>query len=166
MARDHPETVAALGLGGTAQHWQEDELHRTWQAMGLLGFGLRVFPSWTLRWAFKRTGLVSSPDAAWIRSELLRHDPMAIAEAGRELGRFDSRPWLTPLSIPTAVVLTTADDVVPPVKQRELALALDARVFDAPIRHLEVSDSPAKFNPALLDALAYLRAESPVRELR
>lgn len=166
MVRDHPETVAALGLGGTAQHWQEEELRRTWKAMGLLGFGLRVFPGWTLRWALKRTGLVSSPYVAWLRSEMLRHDPMAIAEAGRELGRFDSRPWLTRLSIPTAVVLTSEDDAVPPLKQQQLAQALDARVFDAPIRHLEVSDAPAKFNPAMLDALAYLRAEAPVRELR
>jgi pimeloyl-ACP methyl ester carboxylesterase len=166
MARDHPDVVAGLGLGGTAQHWQEAELRRVWKAMGMLGFSLRVFPGWTLRWGLTRTGLVNDPNAAWLRSELLRHDPKAIAEAGRELSRFDSRPWLTPLDIPSAMVLTSHDDAVSPEKQHELARALGARVFDAPIRHLHVSNSPRKFNPALLELLAFLGAETPVRELR
>ena len=39
---------------------------------------------------------------------MMRHSVPDIVEAGRELGRFDSRPWLAPLPIPTAVVLTHA----------------------------------------------------------
>jgi 3-oxoadipate enol-lactonase len=166
MARDHPDVVAGLGLGGTAQHWQEEELRHVWKTMGLLGFSLRVFPGWTLRWGLSRTGLASDPSAAWLHAELIRHDPKAIAEAGRELSRFDSRPWLAPLDVPAAMVLTSRDDAVPPAKQLELAGALHARVFDAPILHLQVSNSPGKFNPALIELLAYLRAESSVRQLR
>jgi hypothetical protein len=124
-----------------------------------------VFPGWTLRWGLSRTGLASDPSAAWLHAELIRHDPKAIAEAGRELSRFDSRPWLAPLDVPAAMVLTSRDDAVPPAKQLELAGALHARVFDAPILHLQVSNSPGKFNPALIELLAYLRAESSVRQL-
>jgi 3-oxoadipate enol-lactonase len=113
--------------------------------------------------ALKRAGLTSGPGVAWLRSEMMRHSAKDIAEAGRELGRFDSRPWLTPLPFPTAVVLTTADDAVPPAKQRELVAALQAQVFEAPVRHLEVGalaggDSAARYNPALLAALECVRA--------
>ena len=46
-------------------------------------------------------------------AELLGHDWTKIAEAGREICRFDSRPWLHELSsVPTAVIATTADDIV------------------------------------------------------
>jgi 3-oxoadipate enol-lactonase len=93
----------------------------------------------------------------------MRHSARDIAEAGRELGRFDSRPWLKPAPFPTAVVLTTADDAVPPAKQRELAAALHAAVFEAPVRHLDVgvlasADAAARYNPALLAALDSVRA--------
>jgi predicted alpha/beta hydrolase family esterase len=87
-------------------------------------------------------------------SELERHSARDVAEAGRELGRFDSRPWLGPLSIPTAVVITANDTAVPPRKQRELATALQAQVFEAPIEHLEITSRPADYNPVLLEAIA------------
>ena len=41
-----------------------------------------------------------------------------IAEAGRELGRFDARPWLADVLVPSAVVLTRRDKAVPPRWQR------------------------------------------------
>ena len=69
----------------------------------------------------------------------MRHSVPDLVEAGRELGRFDSRSWLAPLPIPTAVVLTSRDDAVPPRKQHELADAVGAQVFEAPINHLEIT---------------------------
>jgi predicted alpha/beta hydrolase family esterase len=78
---------------------------------------------------------------------------MDIAEAGRELSRFDSRSWLADLKVPAAVVVTTEDHTVPPRKQRELAAALHAALFEAPIDHLEVTSRPQRYNPALLQAI-------------
>ncbi len=57
---------------------------------------------WRCRWprgrfwraGFRRVGISDTRDAAWLQSELMRHSARDIAEAGRELGRFDSRPWL------------------------------------------------------------------------
>ena len=57
VARDHPDVVAGLVLSGTAQHWQEDELRRSWKAMPLLGFGLSVAPGRAWRAALKRVGV-------------------------------------------------------------------------------------------------------------
>ena len=67
-----------------------------------------------------------------------------------------------PTPFPTAVVVTTADDAVPPAKQWELVAALNATVFEAPVRHLEVaamaSDASAqRYNPVLMQALDHVR---------
>jgi len=158
VARDQPDVVAGLVLSGTAQHWQDPQSRRYWRTMGAFGLMLKVAPLQTWRWGFRRVGLPESERTAWLLSELQRHSATDIAEAGRELGRFDSRPWLQPLDVPSAVVITTKDDAVPPRKQRELAAALGAHEFEAPIRHIEIGASPERYNPALLEAIAAVRS--------
>ena len=153
VTRDHPDVVSGVILSGTAQHWQEPALRRYWLAMGAMGLGLAVFPSHFWGVGIRRSGIPESPRTAWLESELMRHSARDVAEAGRELGRFDSRPWLKRLDVPSAVVLTSRDDLVPPKKQRQLAQALEAEIFDSPIRHIEVTTSGAKFNQPLLRAL-------------
>jgi 3-oxoadipate enol-lactonase len=162
VARDHPDVISGLVLSGTAQHWQEDQLKRTWRAMPFVGLGLSVAPGRGWRAALKRAGFRPGEKMAWVHSEMTRHSARDIAEGGRELGRFDSRPWLAPLPFPTAVVLTSADDAVPPVKQRQLAAALKAPIFEAPVRHLEVAAmageaSAQRYNPVLIAALDAIR---------
>jgi pimeloyl-ACP methyl ester carboxylesterase len=154
MARDHADVVGGLVLSGTAQHWQDPETRRAFRALGLVGLLLTVAPRATWRAGLLRTGMKDSPQTAWVLSEMMRHSVPDIVEAGRELGRFDSRPWLTPLQVPTAVVLTSRDSAVPPRKQHELATALGADVFDAPINHLEITTRTETYNPVLLQALA------------
>ena len=157
LARDHPDVASGIVLSGTAQHWQDPELRHTWKAMGLVSISLSVAPRPVLRKAFGRLGLPLDETSAWLMSEITRHSARDIAEAGRELGRFDSRPWLAAVRVPAAVVLTSRDEAVAPGRQRELAAALGAPVFEAPIRHLQVTDA-AKYNPALLEALAAVAA--------
>jgi pimeloyl-ACP methyl ester carboxylesterase len=120
-----------------------------------------VAPRATWTAGFRRAGLRESPQNAWALSEMMRHSARDIAEAGRELGRFDSRPWLRPLEIPAAVVLTTRDELVAPRKQREVAAALGAPVFEAPISHLEITTAGARYNPALLEALSAVGGLEP-----
>jgi pimeloyl-ACP methyl ester carboxylesterase len=122
-----------------------------------MGLSLAVFPSqfWSL--GARRSGIPAGPRRAWLQSELMRHSARDVAEAGRELGRFDSRPWLKRLEVPSAVVLTSRDDLVPPSKQHELAQALQADIYDAPIRHLQVTTAGAKYNQPLLQALQAVR---------
>ena len=89
----------------------------------------------------------------------MRHEARDIAEAGRELGRFDSRPWLGSVrGVPAAMVLTARDQMVTPAKQRELAAAAGATVFEVPIDHLEVTDRADVYNPALISAVAAVTA--------
>jgi pimeloyl-ACP methyl ester carboxylesterase len=157
MARDHPDVVVGMVLSGTAQHWQDPQTRRVFNAMGALGLALSMAPRATWTAGFRRVGLPESPETTWALSEMMRHSARDIAEAGRELRRFDSRPWLQTLLTPAAVVLTTNDDAVAPGKQRELAAALRAPVFEAPVNHLGITARAADYNPALLAALGAVR---------
>ena len=158
VAREHPDVVAGLVLSGTAQHWQGTRERRSWQAMAPLGFALALAPRRVWGAGFRRLGVAQEPRVAWLQSELLRHSARDVAEAGRELGRFDSRPWLREVKVPAAVVLTSNDDAVPPARQHQLAESLGAAVFDAPIRHLQITTAPERYNPALLAALESVRS--------
>jgi pimeloyl-ACP methyl ester carboxylesterase len=164
MARDHPDVVSGLVLSGTAQHWQDPETRRAFRALGLVGVMLSLAPRSTWRAGLRRAGLRDSPESAWALSEMMRHSAPDIVEAGRELRRFDSRPWLRPLLLPTAVVLTTRDELVAPAKQRELAAALEAPIFEAPISHLQITTGGGLYNPVLLRALSAVGGRETMAE--
>jgi pimeloyl-ACP methyl ester carboxylesterase len=153
VARDHPDVATGIVLSGTAQHWQDPRTRRTWRAMGALGLTLSLAPRATWRWGLGRAGVPENERTVWVQSELMRHSATDLAEAGRELGRFDSRLWLGSIDLPFAVVITTRDEAVPVYKQRALAEACRGQVFEAPIRHMEIVTRAIEYNPALLQAL-------------
>jgi 3-oxoadipate enol-lactonase len=158
VARDHPDVASGIVLSGTAQHWQEAESKRVWRAMGAFGLLLSVAPRLSFQAGFKRAGLTDPDRTAWALGELMRHSARDVAEAGRELGRFDSRAWLSSVGVPAAVVVTSNDSAVSPRKQRELADALGANVFEAAIDHLEVVTRGDVYNQPLLDAIRSVQA--------
>jgi 3-oxoadipate enol-lactonase len=159
MARDHPDVMSGLVLSGTCQHFQDPQTRRIWKWMGLVGLTLGLAPRQVYRGAFRSAKIKLDERTAWWLSELMRHEARDVAEAGRELGRFDSRPWLASLArLPTAMVLTGRDQMVAPAKQRELAQAAGATVFEVAIDHLEVTDRADVYNPALISAVAAVTA--------
>ena len=60
------------------------------------------------------------------------------------------------------MVLTGRDQMVSPLKQRELAQACGATVFEVDIDHLDVTDRAETYNPALISALAAVAAPQRV----
>jgi 3-oxoadipate enol-lactonase len=154
VARDHPDVVRGLVLSGTAQHWQDPSSRRAFRLLGILGLMLSLAPRATYRAGLRRSGIRESKETAYLQSELMRHSARDIAEAGRELGRFDSRPWLGSVTPPVAVLLTTRDELVAPAKQRALAQAAGAQVLEVPITHMEVGRPGTGYGRVLLDALA------------
>jgi pimeloyl-ACP methyl ester carboxylesterase len=163
IARDHPDVASGIVLSGTAQHWQDPETRRTWRAMGVLGLLLSVAPRQFWSWGFRRVRMPQNERTVWVQAELMRNSARDMAEAGRELGRFDSRPWLSGVTVPIAVLVTTRDEAVPPPKQRELAAAAGGPVLESPIRHLEIVTHAAAYNPALLEALQAVVAPEQVQ---
>jgi len=159
IARDHRDVISGVVLSGTSQHWQDRQAQRTFKLMGAVGLMLSLAPRSTVRLSFKRAHLPTNRQTVWAQSELMRNSARDLVQAGRELGRFDSRPWLGSLAVPAAVVLTARDQAVPPHNQRELASALRASIIEAPVDHLEIISDARHYNPSLLQAIAAVRAE-------
>jgi pimeloyl-ACP methyl ester carboxylesterase len=151
---EHPDVVEGVVLSGTAQHWQDARTRRSFRGLGFLGFSLKIAPKLTWSAGVRPIRRRDKQRAVWLESELLRHSARDIAEAGRELGRFDSRPWLGSIGAPIAVLITTRDELVPVRKQRELAAAAGGPVFETPLRHMEVGWRREEYSPKLLAALA------------
>jgi 3-oxoadipate enol-lactonase len=154
MARDHRETVVGIVLCATAQEWQDPDQLRLWKGMGLWGLLLALFPQRLWRAGLRAEGYPDSSTTSWFATEMMRGSARDLADAGRELGRYDSRGWSTSLrSVPAAVVDTTRDRRVPPEKQRALAEALDAARVDVDGDHNAVTADAGRFIPGLLEAL-------------
>lgn len=154
LARRHPETVAGMVLGATACELRESPLLRlVWSGMGLWQWYLRLAPRWTWDVVAHATFGGDHDTTAWAVGELRRGAAWDIAEAGREIGRFDSRPWVADLPQPAAVLMTLRDFLVPPGRQAELARLIDAPVIEIDSDHLAPATTPRRFHRALVKAL-------------
>lgn len=148
VAYRHPGLVGRLVLVATFSHhprgWKEARLlgavlTRAWER--LTGTGTpEVRAGYLLA-----TGAVSSEHARWLWEETHRRDPDAGAEASRALFRFDSRPWLEKITVPTLVVIPTRDQLVPAGWQRDLARRITgAETFEVDGGHHEIPWSHAE----------------------
>jgi pimeloyl-ACP methyl ester carboxylesterase len=158
LARDHPDLVSALVLCATAPDWQEPYMKRGWRLMGFLRLELGLFPNAVWRAGLRALGLPDESGTTWAAAEMSRGNARDIAEAGRELGRYDGRPWLGVLRVPRAVIVPAGDTLVPPRKQRELAALLGVAPREVPGTHVAITTHAETFVATLLEALAEVRA--------
>ena len=157
LARRHPDQVAGFVLCATALDWKDARQQAFWRTMGGLRLLLGLFPrgAWS---AGMRLAGAPSRESNWVASELSRGSARDLAEAGRELGRFDSGPWAADLPQPRSVLVMTRDRLVPPVKQRALAQLLGVEPLLLDADHDACSTRPAAFLSALLSALRTVTA--------
>jgi pimeloyl-ACP methyl ester carboxylesterase len=162
-ARRHPARIGGVVLCATSSNWRSPRLRLLWWSMAWLRLWLGLAPYELWRGGLRLSGLPDSPETTWVASELVRGSSRDIAEAGRELGRFDARPWLREIAVPAAVVLTKDDRAVPPRWQRDLATGLGAPVFETPGDHFAAAQEVEGFNRALLGAVDHVaqRASFP-----
>jgi len=157
MARDHPQWVSGVVLGATAMDWSGRRMRTFWRTMAALRLAMGLAPEGFWRRGLKASGFPESPITTWTAAELSRGNSVDIAEAGRELGRFDSSAWIAGLDTPGAVIVTTQDTAVPPSKQRALAAAMSAPEFFVRGDHASVITRADEFNAQLLTALDAVR---------
>ena len=157
MARDHPEWVSGVVLGASAIDWSGGRLKTLWRAMAALRLAMGLAPESLWRRGLKAGGFPDSPITTWTAAELSRGSSVDIAEAGRELGRFDARAWIAGLDAPGAVIVTTQDTAVPPSRQRALAAAMSAPEFEVHGDHSSPITRADEFNAQLLNALDAVR---------
>jgi pimeloyl-ACP methyl ester carboxylesterase len=159
LARRHPERVAGIVLCATALDWSDPRTKAFWRAMGGLRLLLGAFPTGSWKAGMRLAGAPSA-GSSWVAGELSRGSARDLAEAGRELGRFDSSGWVGELSVPAAVLVMTRDRLVPPSKQRALAQALGVEPVLVEADHDACSVEPRRFVHALTGALRDLASSA------
>ena len=157
LARRHPERVAGFVLCATALDWSDPRQKLFWRTMGVLRLLLGLFPRGAWQTGMRLAG-APSKESDWVASELSRGSARDLAEAGRELGRFDSSGWVAELPQPRSVIVMTQDRLVPPRKQRALAHALSVPPVLLDADHDACSTQPRLFVATLLGALRSLGA--------
>lgn len=156
--RRHPDLVAGLVLCATASSFASPDARSRVFFSGLLGLSVaaRLAPQHVTRQVTDnliRRRLEGVALADWGQSEMERGDPAAVLEAGWAIGRFRSDDWLGEVDVPTAVVVTTRDQVVGPSRQRALAGAIPgAHLLEVDGDHGCCVTDPDRFVPALLAA--------------
>ncbi len=131
--RRHPDTVAGLVLQSTGLQWRASTRERLlWLGMATVEHGLRFGTPPGLTARYLRMATDQNPDLGtyvpWLRAEVRRSDPTAIAAAGRALSTFDARPFAGAIDVPTAVVVARNDRIIQPKRQRCLVEAIPGAV--------------------------------------
>ena len=154
--RRHPGRVAGLVLGATAAVFSESVRERVLSGMlPAASVGGRVAPSVAARFVGStlRARFVGSPWAGWADAELARHRPSVMLAWAAALGRFSSASWIGGVDVPTAVVVTSRDVLVPTARQRALAAAIPgATVVELDGDHGVFVTDPSAFAAALVEA--------------
>lgn len=140
LARRHPGAVQALVMQATALEWRATARERmVWRLLAVLGLGLRLGTGAGVVERVLRQAAEEEPGLGayrpWLAAEFRRGLDRGLADAGRALSRYDARPWAGQLGLPAATLITTRDRLVRPSKQRELARALHAQVFEIAADH-------------------------------
>ena len=140
LARRHCGQAAALVLQATALEWRQAPRERAvWRMLPVLDLGLRFGAGGYLVERLLRQAVDGAPELRsyrpWLAAEFRRATARDLVAAGHALSRYDARPWAGQLDIPAAVLVTTRDRLVHPAKQRELAEALRASMFEIDADH-------------------------------
>ncbi|HEY4609612.1 MAG TPA: alpha/beta hydrolase [Ilumatobacteraceae bacterium] len=89
----------------------------------------------------------------WAVDQISAHDWRAILEAGRAIGNFSSRDWVGEIDVPTSVVITMRDRVVPVRRQVRLFESIpDAEAFRVDGDHDACVANVKQFVPTLIRA--------------
>lgn len=163
--RQHPEIVGGLVLCATADRFQLTVPERVFfggmgaSMAGLRGVSRSASTVRAARAAASAADLHPSDIQEWALREFRSTSPWALGQAVAALGRHHSRPWLGKVDVPTAVVVTERDRVIPPDRQRGLAGAIPgATTHEIDAGHAACVLQAEVFVPALLQATATVEA--------
>ncbi|GAA1147675.1 alpha/beta hydrolase [Nocardioides aquiterrae] len=167
--RQHPDKVAGLVLCATTDRFRSTLAERSFHAaMGVaMGAARGVSRSRTAARAARAAGRATNRTLGiapldihdWAVEEFRSTSPWAVGQAVAALGRHHSRPWLGRIDVPTAVVVTLKDKVLPPDNQIALARRIPgATIHDIPAGHASCVMEAERFVPALLEAVNTVNA--------
>jgi len=154
--RRHPEQVSGLVLCATARHFTNRHSARLARlALPIAAGFARLAPSLVADHLLQRMlARIEHPEMRErVYRELSGHEPGSVIEASHALTRFASHDWIGSVDVPTSVVVTTRDELVPPSRQRKLAASIPgAEVFEVDGDHSACVSRADRFVPVLLAA--------------
>jgi len=165
----HPERVRGLVLCATAQHFRPERYPVLTRAL-LPGavLGARVAPNLVRGQIID--GMVrdvrSAEARAFMHKEMSTSDPATLAQATRAVLGFSSRNWASSITVPSAVIVMTRDQVVPSRRQEALAAAIpNAKRFDVDGNHFACADHRTNFVEQLVAACNHVDDSARARLL-
>jgi len=155
--RQHPQRVIGLVLCATAGSFASTREEKL-SFMGLSGLAAlaRVAPAQARQWLTEQLYLQrrSSEWEPWAVEQGSSHEWRTVLEAGRSIGNFSSKAWIGDVDVPTSVIITMRDRVVPVRRQVDLFEAIhNAEAFRVDGDHDACISKPHEFVPTLLRAL-------------
>ncbi|HYB87540.1 MAG TPA: alpha/beta hydrolase [Streptosporangiaceae bacterium] len=159
LHRRHAPLLSGLVLCSTARSVRESPMER------LAALALPTVAA-TVRWnpllqlasaevpGMALLGHIDDPaTASWARAQLSRTSLAATVSAIQAVCDFTSDGWVGEVDVPTAVVMTTRDRIVPAARQLGLARSIaGASVHEVDADHGVCINAPQLFAPALLEA--------------
>jgi 3-oxoadipate enol-lactonase len=147
----HPDRVDGLVLGASTTHFATTpRRQRT-----VTNVGARLAAVVTAQRRLAVEAFDQSVDDRWAWRQFRATTAADVAAAGAVIARFDSRAWIGDVDVPSAVVVTARDRLIPPTRQRELARHLPgAAVYEVDAGHGACVLSAQRFRPAMLAATA------------
>lgn len=160
----HRDRVDGLVLCSTAPYFAGRRPERL-SFVGLTGLAAlaRFTPSQARDWITDQVYLQRKSESwgPWAAEQVAAHDWRMILEAGRAIGEFSSSDWIHDIDVPTSVVVTTADPVVPVRRQVKLWRWIDgADVFRVHGAHDAVVANADVYVPQLGRAVASVVART------
>lgn len=158
--RQHPDAIGGLVLASTTDHFRTNGRERIFhQAVEYSMGALRALShsrviGATARQTARLLDVGPTDTGQWALAEFRSTSPWAVAEAVSVLGRHHSTPWLKHIDVPTAVVATVDDKVIPVERQRAMAAKIPgATLHEADCGHAGCVLQADKFVPVFLEAV-------------
>ncbi|CAB4882466.1 unannotated protein [freshwater metagenome] len=157
MWKQHRAHVLGLVLCATAGSFASSREEKLSFA-GLSGLAAlsRLAPAQARQWLTQQIYLQrkSSEWEPWAIEQASRHEWRMVLEAGRAIGNFSSRPWLNDVDVPTSVLITMRDRVVPVRRQVRLFESITgAEAFRVDGDHDACIANADRFVPTLIRAV-------------
>ncbi|MEO6570849.1 MAG: alpha/beta hydrolase [Ilumatobacteraceae bacterium] len=153
----HRDRLDGLVLCATSAYFAGKRPERL-SFMGLTGLAAlaRYTPSQARDWITDQVYLQRKTDSwgPWAAEQVGLHDWRMILEAGKAIGEFSSSDWVDQIDVPTSIVVTMDDPVVPLRRQTKLFEWIPgAEVFRVQGGHDAVVANAKRFVPQLLRAI-------------
>jgi len=164
--RRHPHLIRGLVLCSTARNVSGSPWE---QSASLMMPGLVAAAMWMPATVAMRADVIGSAllesecspaHRRWALSEMRRTSLVTALSAMQAVAEFSSHSWIGSVDVPTAVVVTRHDRIVPARRQWKLARALpDATVVELDGGHDVFLHSPVRFGAAVESACAAVCAD-------